>query len=175
MPRVNPAAEHEAGQQPLDAAPSADVRANLETVRRLFEAVEHRDLEPMYEIYDRAVVIREADSLPYGGEYRGHEGLVEHALGYVRAWDPLQTDADRDLEARFWADADRVFVLWRQKGRAPDRAQLNLPAISLYRLRGSQVVEARMHHFDTAAIVDFLMRCTPSEDGTAQGRDQPRN
>lgn len=39
---------------------------NVEVIRRLFHAVEARDIEPMYEIYSPEVVIREAASLPYG-------------------------------------------------------------------------------------------------------------
>jgi len=64
---------------------------NVDVVRRLFQAVEARDIEPMYELYDGDVIVREAPSLPYGGEYRGHDGILQHGMGYVQAWDPLQT------------------------------------------------------------------------------------
>jgi uncharacterized protein len=40
---------------------------NVEVLRRLFQAVEDRDIEPMYEIYAPDVVVQEALSLPYGG------------------------------------------------------------------------------------------------------------
>ena len=125
-------------------------------IRRLFEAVEERKIEPMLEIYHPDVVVREADSLPYGGEYRGHDGVVQHGLGYVRTWDPVQTDEDRELQLEFVGVGDTVFVLWRQKAHARDGSRLDLPAISVYRLRNGRVVESQMHHLDTAALVEFL-------------------
>jgi ketosteroid isomerase-like protein len=57
---------------------------NLETVRRLFKAVEERDLAGVLAAYDEDVVIREAESLPYGGEFHGHEGGQRHALGALK-------------------------------------------------------------------------------------------
>jgi ketosteroid isomerase-like protein len=54
---------------------------NLETVRRLFKAVEEGDLAGVLAAYDENIVIREAESLPYGGEFHGHEGGQRHALG----------------------------------------------------------------------------------------------
>jgi uncharacterized protein len=53
-------------------------------------AVEERDLEGVLAAYDSEVEIHEADSLPYGGVYRGHEGAVQHAAGYLQAWDAHQ-------------------------------------------------------------------------------------
>jgi len=132
------------------------MKPSVEIIQRLFRAVEERDIEPMFEIYDPEVVIREAQSLPYGGEYRGHKGVVEHGLGYVKAWDPVQSDEDREMEAEFISAGDRVFVRWRQKAHAGDGSRLDLPAISMYRLREGRVVESAMHHLDTAALVDFL-------------------
>lgn len=129
---------------------------NVEVVRRLFRAVEERDIEPMYEIYASDVVIREADSLPYGGEYQGHDGVLRHGAGYLRAWDPLQDEDDRRTEAEFFGDQDRVFVSWRQKGRTSDGRRLNVPVVSAYRLRDGRIVESTMHHLDTAALLRFL-------------------
>jgi ketosteroid isomerase-like protein len=49
-----------------------------------------------------------------------------------------------------------VFVRWRQKGHASDGRKLNLPVVSVYRLRDGRIVESIMHHFDTARLVEFF-------------------
>ena len=139
---------------------------NVEIIERLFRAVEARDLEPMFDIYAPDVVINEAPSLPYGGSYRGHEGVAEHGGRYVQAWDELQTEHDRDLEAEFVAGQDRVLVCWRQKGHGRDGQPINVPVISEYRLRDGRVVESRMHTFDSAALVRFL-----ADQNTGTGAD----
>lgn len=132
--------------------------SNVDVVRRLFQAVKERDIEPMYEIYDPDVIVREAPSLPYGGEYRGHHGIVAHGMGYLETWDHLQTDDDKWMEAEFSGAGERVFVRWRQKAHASDGTQLDLPAVSVYRLREGRVVESIMHHLDTAELLAFLDR-----------------
>ena len=48
---------------------------NVETIRGLFRGVEERDLEAYLAVGHPEVVIREPDSLPYGGAYRGLDGL----------------------------------------------------------------------------------------------------
>jgi uncharacterized protein len=131
---------------------------NVEVVRRLFRAVEARDIEPMYEIYAPDVIVREAQSLPYGGEYRGHAGILDHGRGYVETWDHLQDDEDRQLDAEFIDAGDRVVVCWRQRAHGLDGTSLDLPAISIYELRDLRVVESTMHHLDTAALLAFLGR-----------------
>ena len=133
---------------------------NVEIVRRLFKTVEERDLETMFDLYDPEVVIREAPSLPYGGEYHGHEGVVEHGLGYLGTWQPVQQPEDEALDPEFMEAGDRVFVRWHQKATAPDGEKVDLLAISEYRVRDGKIVSSAMHHFDTAAILGFLERAT---------------
>lgn len=129
---------------------------NVAVVRRLFQAVEDRDVEPMYGIYDPEVTITEAPSLPYGGTYHGHQGALEHGLGYLQAWEALQTEDDRRLQPRFACFEDTVLVRWRQKAHGPKGQGFDQPCLSVYELRGGKVVESTMHHLDTAALLGFL-------------------
>ena len=131
---------------------------NVEIVRRLFQTVEERDLETMFELYDPGVVIRESDSLPYGGEYHGHQGVVEHGLGYLGTWAPVQEPGDETLEPEFWGSGDRVYVRWRQKATTPTGERVEWPALSEYRLCEGKIVASSMHQFDTEEILRFLER-----------------
>jgi ketosteroid isomerase-like protein len=45
---------------------------NVEVVRRLFDAVERRDLAGVIASYDENIVVHEASSLLYGGVYHGY-------------------------------------------------------------------------------------------------------
>lgn len=47
-------------------------KENVEIVERLFEAVERRDRAGVLAAYDENIVIREAESLHYGGTFQGH-------------------------------------------------------------------------------------------------------
>ena len=131
---------------------------NVEVIRRLFRAVEARDIEPMYEIYSPEVVVREAPSLPYGGDYIGHAGILDHGIGYLETWDHLQDDEDRRMDAEFINAGERVFVCWHQRAHGDDGTRLDLPVVSIYDLRDQRVVRSIMHHLDTAALLAFLDR-----------------
>jgi len=49
-------------------------------------------------LYDSNVVIHEAPSLPYGGDYSGDDAVARHAQGFGGAWEGLQSTDDRRLE-----------------------------------------------------------------------------
>lgn len=129
-------------------------KENIEIVRRLFEAVERRDAAGVLGAYDENIVIREAESLPYGGEYQGLEGALKHARGYTGIWNELQTSDERKMDAEFFDAGGTVIVRWRQKAVKGDK-KLDLQAISIYRLRDRKIVESEMFQ-DTAAILRFL-------------------
>jgi uncharacterized protein len=118
--------------------------------------VEERDLETMFDLYHPDVLIRESPSLPYGGEYRGHEGVVAHGLGYLGTWDPVQRPEDAVLDPEFFDGGERVFVHWRQRATARDGQRFDFPALSEYRLRDGKIIGSSMHHLDVEAILRFL-------------------
>lgn len=132
-------------------------RINAQAARRLFEAVEHRSREGVVAIYDQNIVINEAPSLPYGGEFLGHEGALRHGQGFRAAWDRYQPSKTRGLEPRFIAQGDHVAVLWRHRAENHETGErLDLPAAGFYRFLDGKVVDSRMFHFDIAALLRFL-------------------
>jgi uncharacterized protein YciI/ketosteroid isomerase-like protein len=135
----------------------AEAERNAAVVRSLFKAVEQRNGEGVVRAYDEAIIIHEAPSLPYGGDYEGLPGAFGHATGYRRAWDPLQGNAERELGAEIIADPDRVVVLWNQKGRNPINGEVfEMPVASVYRMKDGRIIDSRMFHFDVAASRAFL-------------------
>jgi uncharacterized protein len=130
---------------------------NVDAVRRLFDAVERRDRAAVTAAYDKNIVIHEAASLPYGGDYRGHEGALRHGHGFRMAWDRFQPGDRRGLEPLIIADGDHVVVLWRHKLEGVETGhKIDLPAVSVYQMRDGKIVDSRMFHFDTAALLQFL-------------------
>lgn len=130
---------------------------NLETTRRLFKAVEDRDVAGVLAAYDPEIIIRDAESLPYGGTYHGSEGAKQHIERTAKVWNQLQPAAERKMDAVYLDAEDYVTVLWRLRGLATSgRKTLDLPVVSVYKLRGGKIVESQMFYSDTAAILQFL-------------------
>lgn len=129
-------------------------KENVEIVRQLFEAVEKREAAGVLGAYDENIIIREAESLPYGGEYHGIEGAMKHAEGYTKVWDDLQTSVERKMDAEFFDAGDSVIVRWRQRA-GKDKREFDSTAVSIYRLRDGKIVESEMFQ-DTAAVLNFF-------------------
>jgi ketosteroid isomerase-like protein len=128
----------------------------LATVRRLFQAVARRDPSQYFTAYHPDVIISEAPSLPYGGDYRGPEGVLRHVEGFRSTWDRFQPEGGRELEPEFLPAGDRVIVLWRFRAQRRGGHSIDLPAVSVYRLRDATIIESRMFHFDTVQLDRFL-------------------
>jgi uncharacterized protein len=129
---------------------------NVDAARRLFKAVEERDLAGVLAVYDPDVVIREPASLLYGGVYHGLEGALRHANGYAQAWAAVQAPADLATDPVFLDAGEYAVVLWRQRGSASDGRKLDLPAVSIYKMRDGKIVESQMFYSDTKAILQFF-------------------
>jgi ketosteroid isomerase-like protein len=144
----------------------------VEVVRRLFAAVENRDLERVLACYTDDVEIHEADVLPYGGIWRGHEGAVAHAAGFLCSWDALQGPQEIPLDAQFWGDgAETVCVLFRHRAFDPaGGARFDAPEVGIYRVRGERVARSQMFHADSAAVVRFLRNLGQGRAGEAAAR-----
>jgi ketosteroid isomerase-like protein len=130
----------------------------VDVVRRLFAAVEDRDFDGLLACYSDDVEINEADVLPYGGVWRGREGVAAHVAGFMRAWGDLQGAEEARLEAQFFCDgAGTVCALFRHRAVDPvSGARFDAPEVGVYQVRGERVVRSQMFHADSAAVVDFL-------------------
>jgi ketosteroid isomerase-like protein len=131
--------------------------SNIEVLQRLFRAVEERDLPTLLDCYDADVEINESPSLPYGGVYRGHDGVRRHAAGFMRAWGAYQTATMVAMEPRFAdVDAETVVAVFRHRATDADARRLDTPEIGLYEFRRGKVCRTQMFHFDPAELVRFI-------------------
>ena len=139
---------------------------NLETVKRLFDAVRRRDLAGVLETYHPEILIQEAPSLPYGGDYRGYEGAIQHLNGYYRTWDAFRPSTREEHQPVFLETTeDFVVVLWQEEAVVPGSGRrIDLPALGVYKARDGKVVESRMFQ-DTATVLDFLKDAEKQTEG----------
>jgi ketosteroid isomerase-like protein len=135
---------------------------NVEAVKRLFAAVVGRNQAALQEAYHPEIVIHEAPSMPYGGDYHGHEGALQHVKGYYQTWDALRPAAWQPHPPIFLdTTEDFVVVLWQEEAlEAGSGSRIDLPALGIFKVRDGQVVESRMFQ-DTAAVRDLREDAKP--------------
>lgn len=56
---------------------SVSLRPNAEVVRRIYEALERRDVPAAIALFAPAIEIVQSEEVPWGGTYRGHEGMMQ--------------------------------------------------------------------------------------------------
>jgi uncharacterized protein len=133
---------------------------DVDVVRRLFTAVEERDFDGLLSCYSEDVEINEAAVLPWGGVWRGPDGVADHAAEFMRTWGALQGPHESQLEARFFSDgAGTVCAVFRHRGVDPvSGARFDAPEVGVYQVRDGRVAKSQMFHADSAAVVTFLSK-----------------
>jgi uncharacterized protein len=109
------------------------------------------------------VVLHQADSLPYGGTWRGHAGMERFFVAMSAAWESFAM-----LEQEFHSEGDVVVVRTqvRATARATGRA-LEFPILQTVRVSDGRIVEVWPFYWDTAAIADACER-VPRNVGAGQ-------
>ena len=135
---------------------------DIAVVQRLFAAVEDRDFDGLAACYSDDIEIKEADILPWGGVWRGPEGVAAHAARFMQTWGAVQGPDEARLDARFWGDgAGTVCAVFRHRARdIATGERFDAPEVGIYRVRDGRVVKSQMFHADSAAVVAYLGKVT---------------
>ena len=100
------------------------------------------------------VVLHQADALPYGGTWHGHQGMERFFLAMSSAWERFDM-----VEQEFLATGETSVILTevRARARATGR-ELAFPILQTIRIENGRITEVRPFYWDTRAIAEA---CTP--------------
>jgi ketosteroid isomerase-like protein len=95
------------------------------------------------------VVLHQADTLPYGGIWRGHHGMEQFFLAMSRTWEAFEM-----VDQEFLSTSETAVVLTKvhARSRATGR-ELDFPILQTIRVVDRRIAEVRPFYWDTAAIV----------------------
>lgn len=100
------------------------------------------------------VVLHQADALPYGGTWRGHEGMEKFFLAMSQVWESFDM-----TEQEFLAVGETAVVLTQVRARARDTGrELTFPILQTIRVKDGRISEVRPFYWDTEAIADACDR-----------------
>lgn len=95
-------------------------------------------------------VIREADSLPYGGTYHGPEGFVYLVHTVFGMWQDFTLDIQN-----VWTDnKDRMIHYSEISGRTAKGA-FRMPMVEYYRVVDGKMTEIAILYFDTSRLAEL--------------------
>jgi len=103
---------------------------------------------PLAPFFATDVVLHQADALPYGGTWHGHDGLERFFLAMARTWESFDM-----VDQTFLSRASPLIVLThvRARARATGR-ELGFPILQTITVEDGRITEIRPFYWDTAAI-----------------------
>ncbi|MCK6586565.1 MAG: nuclear transport factor 2 family protein [Polyangiaceae bacterium] len=122
--------------------------ANADIVRSIYEAAIKGDINAIMPVIDPQITIYEAASLPYGGEYHGHEGFSRLVTAVFTSWAAFEVDLKELFDAGSTIIAIlQIRVTLKESGRV-----VEMPVAEFWRLRDGKVVDLRPFYWDTAEL-----------------------
>lgn len=110
-------------------------------VRSLYACVAANDFDGVISLIADDAEFIQADSLPFGGRYVGHDGFKLMAARILAAWPGFAV-----APVAFMSDgADQVVVLTELSGQG-----LQMPMLELWTLSSGRVARCQPFYFDTA-------------------------
>jgi ketosteroid isomerase-like protein len=126
------------------------MQRDVERVQELYEAFRKRNLGAILLLMAKDVEIAQSAELPWGGVYRGHEG-VRQLLG------KLAEHLDQRLEIECFIDAgDRVVAVGRTVGKArATNLEFDVPVAHVWTLQDSLITRFEPY-IDNATMLAAL-------------------
>jgi hypothetical protein len=106
------------------------------------------DFAELAPFFDPQVVLYQAEGLPYGGTWHGHDGMERFFLAMSRTWESFEMK-----EQEILADQDTIVVWTLVHARARATGQeLDFPIVQTIRVLNGRISEVRPFYWDTQAI-----------------------
>lgn len=126
---------------------------NVQNIQAFYAALSRGDVEVAFTYLDPAFVLHQADSLPYGGTYQGHEAVKAFFEIFNRIWEQFQS-----VEVDYLAIGDEVFVRSRIRGRVRQTGrEVEMPMVQIFHMQEGKAIAAYPFYWDTATLLEALM------------------
>ena len=127
--------------------------SNIDLARRFHDAVVSGDIDAVRDCVSDDFVLHEPPSLPYGGDYHGHEESARLGAVLSEVWEGTDNVEVTLLDA----GDDRVLSL--VEGDVVARATgtpVSLRIAEIHTIRDGKIVDARVFYWDTAEVVKAM-------------------
>jgi len=124
--------------------------ANLAVVRRLYDALQARDVSVIEQVFAPDVEIFQTPELPWGGSYQGRDGLFTFFLSLAEHLESAVTH-----EGMF-AAGNHVVQHGRTKGKVREsQTPFDIEEVHVFELHDGRIVRFSAY-IDTPAMLDAL-------------------
>ena len=124
--------------------------SNCAVVERFYAAMAAGDIEGILAALDPQVVVRQAEVLPWGGRFEGHDGFLEFGAALLST-----IESKVEIDALFEA-GDHVVQRGRTRGTVrATGAPFDIAEVHVHTVRDGRIVASEMY-IDTPAMLAAL-------------------
>ena len=122
---------------------------NVEVIKAFYAALGQGDYDRVETLLEEDFTLYQAESLPYGGSYRGVEGVQAFFGVFFGVWQRFRSEEVEYFEL----DEERVLALSRVIATTRAGEEIDMPMAQLFRVKNQKLAEARPFYWDTAEVV----------------------
>lgn len=105
---------------------------------------------PLVPFFAPDVTLHQAEALPYGGVWRGHQGMEQFFLAMSRTWDIFEM-----VRQEFLSITSPLVVLTHVHARARATSnELEFPILQTITIRNGHITEIHPFYWDTTAVAN---------------------
>jgi ketosteroid isomerase-like protein len=123
-------------------------RANVEIVRRMYEAYARADFELSLSYLDPDIEFSQPAEEPGAGTYHGHQGVIQAFANWMGTWEDYRVEVEELTDL-----GDHVLARTRHHGRGKGSGvEVEQRIFQLWSLQNDKVVRARMYYDEAEAL-----------------------
>ncbi|MEL7191999.1 MAG: nuclear transport factor 2 family protein [Bacteroidota bacterium] len=119
-------------------------------VQAFYAHLANGDKARAYTLLDEHFTLKQADALPYGGEYKGREALGDFFEKFNRYWQEFKT-----VTTDFYEVGNKVFAVSSIRGVNYQNRLIETEMIQIYVIENHLIVSAQPFYFDTALMQEI--------------------
>jgi uncharacterized protein len=119
----------------------------IEVVKKFYQELDNSNVQGAVELLDSEFRLIQAESLPYGGEYRGIAGVQDFFSKFFAFWKSFKSE-----NVQYSSIGETVFAHSVASAVTVENQKIEMPMIQMYVVRNEKLVLAQPFYFDTAKI-----------------------
>lgn len=128
----------------------SDAERNRALIKEAYAKLKAGDEDGFYDMFAEDAVLHEAESLPYGGTWRGKAMLRAGVQRMYEAWAEMLFEVE---EVTAGGDIAIVLLHTSAKGHSSGKSYA-FPVCELWRFRDGKVIELRPFYWDTRRALE---------------------
>lgn len=122
----------------------------IDLVKQFYEHLANGNKQGAYSLLSESFILKQANSLPYGGEYVGINGLDNFFEKFFAFWKEFKT-----LNTDYYISGDKVFAISKIRGVTRDINKIiETEMIQVYTIVNEKLTSAQPFYFDTKELID---------------------